>query len=287
MQKSVDNEIPSEDDSLVYTGLGSKIVNLEKKYDTLAVTKNKNQVNQSTSVSPSMDKDTLESINYNVPPAIKRITSAKDLNQSKLSSDKARAILESKSEKTSVKKATPKRTYDENIAILDSILATNDSKRAALNRSLTHVRFVKNNMTMRNSQLNKLKSEINKFQLERFKKLSYAVTILIMFFIGAPLGSIIKRGGLGIPVLISISFFILFYIISMICEKYTRTDMMDPFVAAWMANFILLPIGIFFMKQARNDARLFDMDFYNIILSKIWGYIFALKSKFMKVKSLN
>jgi len=287
MQKSVDNEIPVEDDSLVYTGLGSKIVNLEKKYDTLAVTKNKNQVNQSTSVPPSMDKDTLESISHNVPPAIKRITSAKDLNQSKLSSDKARAILESKSEKTSVKKATPERTYDENIAILDSILATNDSKRAALNRSLTHVRFVKNNMTMRNSQLNKLKSEINKFQLERFKKLSYAVTILIMFFIGAPLGSIIKRGGLGIPVLISISFFILFYIISMICEKYTRTDMMDPFVAAWMANFILLPIGIFFMKQARNDARLFDMDFYNVILSKIRGYIFALKSKFMKVKSLN
>ena len=100
---------------------------------------------------------------------------------------------------------------------------------------------------MRNGQLEKLKTEINKFQLEQYKKLSYAVTILIMFFIGAPLGSIIKRGGLGIPVLISLSFFILFYVISMICEKWTRTDVMNPMLAAWMANIILFPIGMFFI----------------------------------------
>jgi len=295
LQKELEYEIPGEEDSVIYTGLGSKIVNVEKKYDTIPVaantvpvTSNESQINSVNSKSQKISRDTIQLTNDIVPKAFKRIVSAKDLDSSKISNDRARAILKGKNnDKRKTKASVPERSYDENIAILDSILATKDSRRAAVNRSLTHVRFVKNNMTMRNSQLDKLKSEINKFQLERFKKLSYAVTILIMFFIGAPLGSIIKRGGLGIPVLISISFFILFYIISMICEKYTRTDMMDPFVAAWMANFILLPIGIFFMKQARNDARLFDMDFYNVILSKIRGYIFALKSKFMKVKSLN
>ncbi len=177
-----------------------------------------------------------------------------------------------------------KKTYEENIQILDSVLSTDKSKKAAINKSLTNVRFVKNNMTMRSGQLEKLKGELNKFQLERFKKLSYAVTILIMFFIGAPLGSIIKKGGLGIPVLISISFFILFYVISMICEKYTRTDFMDPFVAAWMANFILFPVGMFFMKQAKNDARLFEMDFYSVAFLKLKESFFAAKSKFKKNK---
>ena len=179
------------------------------------------------------------------------------------------------------------KTYEENLVLLDSLLSTEKSKKAAINKSLTNVRFVKNNMTMRRGQLDKLKTELNKFQLERYKKLSYAVTILIMFFIGAPLGSIIKKGGLGVPVLISISFFILFYVISMICEKYTRTDFMDPFVAAWMANFILFPVGMFFMKQAKNDARLFDMDFYSIAYLKIKSSLFEFKSKFGKTNSLN
>jgi lipopolysaccharide export system permease protein len=161
------------------------------------------------------------------------------------------------------------RTFAENMVLIDSILQTKDSKSKAIKRALTHARYVKNNMVMRKGQLAKLKTEINKFQLERYKKLSYAVTILIFFFIGAPLGSIIKKGGLGIPVLISISFFILFYIVSMICEKYARTNIMDPLLAAWFANLLLLPVGIFFMKQAKNDARLFDTDFYSIMFTKL------------------
>jgi lipopolysaccharide export system permease protein len=105
-----------------------------------------------------------------------------------------------------------------------------------------------------------------------------------MFFIGAPLGAIIKRGGLGFPVLISLSFFILFYVISMMCEKWTRAAVMDPFLSAWMANIILLPVGMFFMKQAKNDARLFDTDFYSVVFLRIKGYFFLIKSRFKKTK---
>jgi len=166
------------------------------------------------------------------------------------------------------------RTFEETIAILDSAMNTPEVNKLVINKCLTHVRYVKNNMEMRNNQLLVLKGEINKFALEQYKKLSYACTILIMFFIGAPLGSIIKRGGLGLPVLISISFYILFYVISMICEKYTRTDRMDPFIAAWMANIILMPIGLFFLRQARNDARLFDFDFYSVTLMQIKSRLF-------------
>lgn len=171
-------------------------------------------------------------------------------------------------------------TFEENIIVIDSLLNEKKNVKMAYTRSLTHVRHVKNNVTMRSGQLIKLKSEINKYQLERYKKLSYAITILIMFFIGAPLGAIIKRGGLGVPVLISLSFFILFYVISMMCEKWTRSDVMDPLLAAWMANILLFPIGMFFMKQAKNDARLFETDFYNVVFMKIKSSVFALKTKF-------
>jgi lipopolysaccharide export system permease protein len=142
-------------------------------------------------------------------------------------------------------------------------------------------------MVSQSTRLDRLENEINKFQLERFKKLSYAVTILIMFFIGAPLGAIIKRGGLGIPVLISLSFFILFYVISMLCEKFTRSNVMDPFLAAWTANLILFPVGMFFMKQAKNDARLFETDFYNVVFLKFKTYFFSFVSRFKKTNSLN
>ena len=77
-----------------------------------------------------------------------------------------------------------KNSFEESITILDSLMNRPSAVKQAFNRSLTHVRYVKNNMMMRNSQLDKLKTEINKFNLERYKKLSYAIAILIMFLIG-------------------------------------------------------------------------------------------------------
>ena len=179
------------------------------------------------------------------------------------------------------------RTHEETMAIIDSLLNKPYLVEKAYKKALTHVRYVKNHMSMRNNQLENLKTEINKFSLERYRKMSYAVTILIMFFIGAPLGAIIKRGGLGVPVLISMSFFILFYVITMICEKWTRSGVMDPFLAAWMANIILFPIGMFFMYQAKNDVRLFDMDFYNVLFINLSKKLYSLKTKFLKTKHLN
>lgn len=219
--------------------------------------------------------------------------SAKPINKTSSTNFKKKIIDRKKKQKIAVdgKKALDtgvvKNSFEESITILDSLMNRPSAVKQAFNRSLTHVRYVKNNMMMRNSQLDKLKTEINKFNLERYKKLSYAIAILIMFLIGAPLGAIIKRGGLGMPVLISLSFFILFYVISMMCEKWTRADVMDPFLAAWMANIILLPVGIFFMRQAKNDARLFETDFYSVIFLRIKTYLFSIRSKLTKTKSLN
>jgi len=282
-EEEMDENMLEMEDTASAEGLASTKIDYEKRYGSNpgrsapTLTRNSAAGKQVTAATEASDS----SANIARRLASKRL-------EEKRSAVKLSAALDAKERKRqNIDSIARSRTFQDNIAIIDSMMATQEVSKTALTRSLTHVRFVKNNMTMRSSQLEKLKSEINKFRLERYKKLSYAVTILIMFFIGAPLGSIIKRGGLGIPVLISISFFILFYIISMISEKYTRTDIMDPLVAAWMANFILLPVGIFFMKQARNDARLFDMDFYNIIFMKLKAYLYTIRRKFLKTKGLN
>ncbi len=173
-----------------------------------------------------------------------------------------------------------KMSSEERYGIIDSLFATKRYNNVAISKSLSQARHVNNHMTIQTNTLKRVKTETNKFQVEYYKKLSMSVTILIMFFIGAPLGAIIKRGGLGLPVLISIAFFILFYVLSMISEKWARQDVMNPLLASWMANIILFPIGMIFLYQAKNDARLLEMDFYVVMFEKIKNKLSAFLSRF-------
>ncbi len=164
--------------------------------------------------------------------------------------------------------------------IIDSLFATKKYINIAISKSLSQARHVNNHMTIQTTSLKRVKTEANKFEVEYYKKLSMSITILIMFFIGAPLGAIIKRGGLGLPVLISIAFFILFYVLSMISEKWARQDVMDPLLASWMANIILFPIGMVFLYQAKNDARLLESDFYIVMFERLKNKLTALRNQF-------
>jgi lipopolysaccharide export system permease protein len=119
------------------------------------------------------------------------------------------------------------------------------------------------------SKLNVKTEELLRFKIQRYKIFSQAFSCLIMFLIGAPLGSIIKRGGFGFPVVVSIGFFIIYYVLMSLGEKWAKEEMITPFFGVWMANFVLLPFGLFFLRQARLDAKLFDIDFYNVIIERI------------------
>jgi len=107
------------------------------------------------------------------------------------------------------------------------------------------------------------------FQIQWHKILANSLACIVMFLIGAPLGAIIKKGGLGIPVLVSIFFFIIFYLLSMIGEKWAKQGTISVPIGIWTANLVLLIIGLLFLRQARADARLFDADFYNVALDKL------------------
>lgn len=111
--------------------------------------------------------------------------------------------------------------------------------------------------------------QAREFRFEMWTRYTLAVSCFMMFLIGAPLGTIIKKGGLGVPTLISVAFFLLYYAISLTCMRYAHEDLMNVFVAAWTSNFVLLLFGLLFLWQARNDSRLFDFDSYIVAFEKL------------------
>ncbi|RPD45751.1 YjgP/YjgQ family permease [Hymenobacter sediminis] len=107
--------------------------------------------------------------------------------------------------------------------------------------------------------------DIANYRIETFRKYTQSAAILLMFLIGAPLGAIIKKGGLGIPILVSIVFFIVYYVVSIMGEKYGREMVMPVGIGMWMATAVLLPIGLFFLYQARHDSGLFDLNWGQLV----------------------
>ena len=148
------------------------------------------------------------------------------------------------------------------------------------NTAIALSRQMKSKASVSKNRLTHLVRERKIFIIQYQKLSANALACIVMFLIGAPLGAIIKRGGLGIPVLISIIFFIIYYVIGMAAEKQSRQGMMDPVLAGWLANIVLLPIGLFSLKQARKDARILELDYYLVQFENVKRW---LRSK-LKIK---
>ncbi len=165
-----------------------------------------------------------------------------------------------------LKRDSAQQVYD---SLLVSLIAPQEDRKSSIQTSVNLARQAHSKFQTYNTRIKRLNYEKNVFEIQWHKILANSVACIIMFLIGAPLGAIIKRGGLGVPVLVSILFFIVFYVISMTGEKWAKQDIAEPAYALWAANAFLLPIGLIFLRQARNDARLFEADFYNVLIEKV------------------
>lgn len=108
--------------------------------------------------------------------------------------------------------------------------------------------------------------EVLRAQIEYHRKYTLAVSCLLLFFIGAPLGAIIRKGGLGLPVVIAVIFFLFYHIISTVAEKSAKEGSLDPVAGIWMAVIVLTPVGIFLTYKATVDSALFDLDYYKQLM---------------------
>lgn len=115
-----------------------------------------------------------------------------------------------------------------------------------------------------------LNEKIRRHEIEFHRKFTLSFACLILFFIGAPLGAIIRKGGLGMPIVISIFFFIFFHILSITGEKMARQNVVPVWQGMWMASFILTPIGVFITRKATSDSTLLDLDVYVNFFKRIF-----------------
>lgn len=105
-------------------------------------------------------------------------------------------------------------------------------------------------------------NQLYRSKVEWHRKISLPVSIIIFFLIGAPLGAIIRRGGLGLPVVVSVIFFVIYYIISISGEKLAKEGNWEAVYGMWLSTFILTPVAAYLTWKATNDSSLLDTDWY-------------------------
>lgn len=118
-------------------------------------------------------------------------------------------------------------------------------------------------------------------KVEWQRKFTLAAACIVMFLIGAPLGSIIRKGGLGTPLVFAVIFFVIFNVFFMVGEKMARSGVMETWSGMWLSNMVLLPIAAFLIYKAMNDSQLFNKEFYFRLYQNIKKFLqrFRLKKQ--------
>ncbi|MDA9267329.1 LptF/LptG family permease [Salibacteraceae bacterium] len=147
----------------------------------------------------------------------------------------------------------------------------------AISQLRSNKTFVSSRLSIRESTV----KSINRHLIEWHRKFTLSFACVILFFIGAPLGAIIRKGGLGLPVVISVLFFLVYHITSITFEKLVKQGEIEPFRGMWMASLILLPVGLFLTFKASTDSSLFDMETYT---KSVQRFLSALGLKKNKIK---
>ena len=111
-------------------------------------------------------------------------------------------------------------------------------------------RTAKENVAFNNQDLGAHRLNIKKHKKELHKKFTLSFACIIFFLIGAPLGTIIRKGGLGLPVVVSVLFFVIYYIISTVAERMAEFGDLNMFLGVWLSSIVILPIGLFLTFKA-------------------------------------
>tara|TARA_B100000427_G_C15496282_1_gene589950 strand:+ start:473 stop:1852 length:1380 start_codon:yes stop_codon:yes gene_type:complete len=170
------------------------------------------------------------------------------------------------------------RLFSENISSKYKIILVSDSILAdtlipikdkleydiAINKIRTLLSVIKSNT----NNLEYQNIIITKHKVEWHRKISLAFSCILFFLIGAPLGSVIRKGGFGIPVLVAALLFIFYYVINVIGEKSSKDLSMQPFEGMWLANLVFIPIAIFCIYKAQNNSKNFDLTRIHLIFNQ-------------------
>ena len=167
---------------------------------------------------------------------------------------------------------------------IDSLYAnfTDDERYRAIDHALSEAKEKKDKIDYNSLMLNDYQRYIRKHEIELYRKFTLAFACLIFFFIGAPLGAITRKGGLGAPVVISVVMFIIYYIIDNTGYKMAREALWPCWAGMWLSSMVLLPIGIFLTYKAATDSALFNPEVWLKVWEKVTRQIKVKVSRLIK-----
>lgn len=139
---------------------------------------------------------------------------------------------------------------------------TPDQQRARHDLAMDQARSTLSYLQRGQEELRGRREQVSRHRIEWHRKPMLAVTCLVFFLIGAPLGAIIRKGGMGLPVVFAILFFLVFHIVSFSMEKLVIAGELEAWPGMWLATLILLPVGLFLLWKAATDSPLLDADAY-------------------------
>ena len=150
-----------------------------------------------------------------------------------------------------------------------SDLLPDTARRVVMDRTAATINSLRAN-TESNSLLFETQRKDLRFHLIAWhEKFSMALACMVLFLIGAPLGSIIRKGGIGTPLVFAVIFFVVFFLLNNFGKKFVKEDVMLPMYGMWLATFALLPIGMFLIYKAMHDSQLFNAEYYYRFLRRM------------------
>ena len=146
-----------------------------------------------------------------------------------------------------------------------------DKKQTVVKRAMEQARIESSNLAMKADYAKNLHRRDRTHQIEAINKFTLSLSCIIFFFIGAPLGAIIRKGGLGVPVIISVLVFIVYYIFENSGMRMARDDNWTVWFGKWISTMVLAPLAVFFTYKANNDSVVFNMDSYKSLVRRMLG----------------
>lgn len=147
----------------------------------------------------------------------------------------------------------------------------NSYARTYITQALNKAKRHKQDYEFKSLSMKDQRKSIRRHDIEMQKKFTLSFACIIFFFIGAPLGAIIKKGGIGTPLVISVILFIIYYIIDNTGYKMARDGRLEVWMGMWISSAVLLPLGIFFTYKAMHDSALFNLDAYRNFFRKVFN----------------
>lgn len=136
------------------------------------------------------------------------------------------------------------------------------TRNAVLNNTISQIQSAKINLDQPAFLYANDENDLRVHRIAWHEKLTLSVACLVMFLIGAPLGSIIRKGGIGMPLVFAVVFFVIFFLLNNFGKKFVKEDVLTPLAGMWMATYVLTPIGLFLVYKALHDSQLFNKEFY-------------------------